>query len=234
VDVEFAANVLDDGSYRINLLQCRPFQCTDGGDVPQMPRGIAKENLLLEASGAVIGQSRDCRIDRFIYVAPEIYGQLAVNDRHQVARLIGRITRAAEKAGRRTTMLLGPGRWGTTSPSLGVPIRFSDISTVSVLCEIVAMREGLVPEVSLGTHLFGEMVEMDILYLALFPDREGNLLNEAFFASAPNRLTELVPDAEKWLNCVRVIDSSDVDGSAVRLTANTIEQRVVCYLERTG
>jgi hypothetical protein len=49
-------------------------------------------------------------------------------------------------------MLLGPGRWGTASPDLGVPVQFAEINHVSVLCEIVTMRENLIPDVSLGTH----------------------------------------------------------------------------------
>ena len=73
------------------------------------------------------------------------------------------------RGGAGTIMLLGPGRWGTSSPSLGIPVSFVDINRVSVLCEIVAMREDLVPDVSLGTHFLSELVEMDMLYLALFP-----------------------------------------------------------------
>jgi len=130
-------------------------------------------------------------------------------------------------------MLLGPGRWGTTTPSLGVPVSFAEINTVSALCEIVAMREDLIPDVSLGTHFFNELVELDILYLALFPDREGNFLNEEFFEKAPNRLTRLVPSAANWAHVVRVIDTADLDGRGqVQLNANNLNQRVVCYRTR--
>jgi pyruvate,water dikinase len=78
-------------------------------------------------------------------------------------------------------MLIGPGRWGTTSPELGVPVRFAEINNAAVLCELVVMREGLVPDVSLGTHFFSDLVETDILYLAVFPQRQDNRLNEKFF-----------------------------------------------------
>ena len=54
-------------------------------------------------------------------------------------------------------------------PMLGVPVSFSEIDTVAVLCEIVAMRENLVPDVSLGTHFFNDLVEMDMLYFAVDP-----------------------------------------------------------------
>ena len=256
VDVEFTANFLEKGQYKINLLQCRPFQCKGGGVVPEPPERIAAADLVLEAKGAVIGQSRVAEIDRLIYVVPAAYGRLPISDRHSIARLLGRITHVEEGAENScrvgaqhprnsfsfvgasthptTIMLLGPGRWGTTSPSLGVPINFSDISPVSILCEIVTMREGLVPDVSLGTHLFGEMVEMDMLYLALFPGKEGNFLNDGFFADAPSRLADLLPDdAAKWGDVVRVIDAADLDdGVAVKLNANTMAQRVVCYIER--
>ncbi|MCK4600837.1 MAG: pyruvate, phosphate dikinase [Phycisphaerae bacterium] len=235
VDVEFTANFLDDRQYKINLLQCRPFQGKGGGTVPELPRQTPRKDIILEAHGAVIGQSREAEIDRLIYVAPSAYGQLPISDRYRIARLIGQITHIEEANKSATTMLLGPGRWGTTTPSLGVPISFSDINTVSALCEIVAMREGLVPEVSLGTHLFSEMVELDILYLALFPSQEGNFLNSDFFEEAPNRLAELLPDAAKWADTVRIIDAADLDGGiTVKLNANTIDQKVVCYLEHAG
>ncbi len=127
-------------------------------------------------------------------------------------------------------MLIGPGRWGTTTPSLGVPVSFAEIDTVSVLCEIVAMREDLVPDVSLGTHFFNELVELDILYLALFPGREGNEWSREYFEhSANNRLAELVPEAADWSHAIRVIDVRA--GACMRLNANSMNQKVVCYAD---
>jgi len=95
-------------------------------------------------------------------------------------------------------MVLGPGRWGTSSPSLGIPVSFTDINRVSILCEIVAMHENLVPDVSLGTHFLNELVEMNMLYLALFPDRGNNYWSKDFFENSPSKLLDLLPAAEKW------------------------------------
>ena len=235
VDTEFTANFLPDGRHTINLLQCRPFQCQDGGAVPDLPENIDRADVIASAAGAVIGHGRAIKLDRLIYVVPAVYSELSVSDRYHVARLIGKVVHAEEQQKPENIMLLGPGRWGTTTPWLGVPINFADISTVSVLCEIVAMREGLVPDVSLGTHLFGEMVEMDMLYVALFPEKDGNSLNDDFFTTARNRLTDLVPDADKWVDCVRVIDTADIDGGVtIKLNANTLDQKVVCYIDRRG
>ncbi len=234
VETEFTANFLDESGYKINLLQCRPFQYKGGGSVPQAPDRLATKDILLEARGAVIGQSRQTEIDRFIYIRPLVYGQLPIGERYQVAQLIGQIAHSDQADVPKTIMLLGPGRWGTSMPSLGVPIRFSQISSVSVLCEIVAMREGLVPEVSLGTHIFNEMVEMNMLYLALFPSREGNFINEDFFESVDNRLAELFPEQERWAKVVRVIDACTLGQKTVRLYADTVEQRALCYFEHSG
>jgi len=232
VDVEFTMNFTADGTYKVNLVQCRPLQVAGGGVITDAPAALASEDILLEAHGAVIGQSRSISIDRIIYIVPSVYGQLPLGDRYAVARLVGRLAHAKDSPDARTIMLLGPGRWGTTTPSLGVPVRFADINTVSVLCEIVAMRDDLVPDVSLGTHFLNELVEMDMLYLALFPTRSDNSLSKTFFEGRPNRLAALAPDAANWAHAVRVIDLADIDGGrGIRLHANTLTQKVVCYLE---
>jgi len=233
VDVEFTANFFPDSTYKINLVQCRPLQVKGGGPVTGPAPHIEKKDLVVEAHGAVIGQSRLITIDRMIYVEPALYGQLPVAERYAVARLIGRLSHDASGAGK-SIMMLGPGRWGTTTPSLGIPARFADINTASVLVEIVAMRDDLVPDVSLGTHFLNELIEMDILYLALFPTRQDNYLDKEFFASAPNRLADVAPDAAAWAPMVRLIDAADLGGAALRLHANTLKQTVLCYLERAG
>ena len=233
VDIEFTANFINDKDYRINLLQCRPQQAKDSASIELPDVSVEDKDRIMEAHGAVVGQSRVDKIERFIYVVPEIYGKTPVNSRHEIARLIGNINRSdtpGNSAG--NTMIIGPGRWGTSSPSLGIPVSFSDINKVSILCEIVAMHEHLVPDVSLGTHFLNELVELDMLYLALFPNQGENYLNTEFFESAPNRLLELVPSAEKWKDAVRVIDASDVvaDG-CIRIIADALNQSVRCYRE---
>ncbi|MFA6135518.1 MAG: PEP/pyruvate-binding domain-containing protein [Phycisphaerae bacterium] len=230
VDVEFTANFFNDGSYKINLVQCRPFQVKGGGVAIETP-DIRRKDMILEAHGAVIGQSRSMAIQRLIYVVPAVYGAMPISDRHNLARVIGRLTHV-DGAEPPTIMLLGPGRWGTTTPSLGVPVTFADINTVSVLCEIVAMREDLIPDVSLGTHFFNELVEMDMLYLALFPTRQDNFLNKDFFEQAPNKLAQLLPDAASWSHAIRVIDSCDLPAAeAIRLNANALDQKVITWVQ---
>ncbi len=234
VDVEFTLNFTDERSYKIHIVQCRPLPVR-GMEAPR-PAGatVAKADTIIAASGAVIGHSRHVRIDRFVYVVPSAYSRLTLQDRYEVARLIGRINQAGEMPAGSCTMLLGPGRWGTSDPFLGIPVTFAEINRAAVLCEIVAMHEHLVPDVSLGTHFLNEVVETDMLYLALFPQRGNNYLSTEWFENAPNRLLQIVPKAGQWADAIRVIDVAGApkgDGS-VFLDADPFEQRVICYFER--
>ena len=137
--------------------------------------------------------------------------------------------------GARNTLLLGPGRWGTSTPSLGVPVSFAEIDKVSAICEIIGVGMPVVPDVSLGTHFFNDLVEANMLYLAVHPTRRGDSLNLKFLAGARNRLAELLPEDAEWAGVVRVIDFPDAgDGRVPYLNANSFRQRVVCYLASSG
>lgn len=231
VDIEFTANFLPDDSYRINLVQCRPLQVREGGRIVPVPEGLPAEDVILKVQGTIVGQSSFTTVDRMIYVVPAAYMELPIADRYSVARLIGMLTHAEEGEARKTLMLLGPGRWGTSTPSLGVPVSFAEINTVSVLCEIVGTQGAVVPDVSLGTHFFNDLVESNMLYFAIFLGKKGNFLNEEFFAGERNRLLDLFPEEDRWSDIVRVIDVPHIPGGQVLyLNANSPGQRAVCYL----
>mgnify|MGYP006967018462 FL=1 len=116
-------------------------------------------------------------------------------------------------------------------PSLGVPVKFREINTVSVLCEIVEMNVNLIPDVSLGTHFFNDIVEFKLLYLALFPHRGEDVLNRPLLESMSNRLFDLSPGDSKWSDAVKVIDARDMPpGKVLFINANTLTQRARCYI----
>lgn len=230
VDVEFTVNFLEDGTYRINVVQCRPLQVKEGGPVGAAPDNVPASRVLLESRGPVIGRSRRSLVDRLVYVDPEAYARLSQQDRYALARLIGRIAHCEEGRDQPVLALIGPGRWGTTTPSLGIPVSFAEIDTASVLCEVVSMDGDLIPDVSLGTHFFNDMIEADILYLALFPDRDGNSLGQAAIDTAPNTLSSLLPDAASWESVIRVIDApTDPPAGDLLFHADSLAQHVLCY-----
>ncbi|HNS19717.1 MAG TPA: PEP/pyruvate-binding domain-containing protein [Sedimentisphaerales bacterium] len=235
VDVEFTLNFVDRDRYRIHVVQCRPLP-VKGTETPRPPEvEVPRADAIIEASGAVVGHSRHTQISRFVYVTPALYSRLSFQDRYEVARLLGKINLACESLVDGALMYLGPGRWGTSDPFLGIPVAFAEVNRAAVLCEIVQMHENLVPDVSLGTHFLNELVETDMLYLALFPDRGNNYLRADLFESSPNRLLQLVPKAGRWVDVVKVVDACETPGGngGIFLSADAFKQKVVCYFART-
>jgi hypothetical protein len=228
VDIEFTVNFASDGSYRINLLQCRPLQIReDLLTVPALP-SIDEGQAIITVHGGIVGHSRRVYLDCLIYVEPEAYAVLSETQRYSVARLVGKLTHSAQRSGLEAVMLLGPGRWGTSTPSLGIPVSFAEINTVCILCEITSREEGLSPDLSLGTHFFGDLVEMDMLYLGFVSGNEGNVLNKDFFSTASNRLTELLAESSAWSGLVKVVEASP--GKRIVMHADTMRQRAMVWI----
>ncbi|MER2552021.1 MAG: PEP/pyruvate-binding domain-containing protein [Thauera sp.] len=202
VEIEFALNFVPDGGYRINLLQCRPMQVRSVEGVHDVKPPVDAPRLL-EARGAVIGPSRAIRPDRIVLVRPAAFAALDQAQRMAVTRVLGRLNALP---GEHCVLMLGPGRWGSRDPFLGIPVLFSEINRVAALCEIVAMHAHLVPDVSLGTHFLNELIEADLLYFALFPKLTGNTLDEAAILRWPNRLEALLPADAQWSRVIHVAE----------------------------
>jgi hypothetical protein len=234
VDIEFTANFLSEKDFRINVVQCRPFQCTPEIRAVTEPAAVAGADVLLRTRGPIIGQGVCRPIGRIVHVSPAAYGHMAMADRYSVARLMGELTRGGtrEDGG---VFLIGPGRWGTKMASLGIPVSFPEIRHAAVLCEVVAMHEGLTPDLSLGTHFFNDLVEMEIVYLALFPGKSGYALDEEALQRAPNRLLELAPAAGRFAQAVRVVEARDLrPGAQLCLSVDPLRQEALLFFAAAG
>ncbi len=227
VDVEFTVNFLGADDYRINLLQCRPFHFAGELTHIPFPEDLPAESTILRTTGPLVGRSRATELDRIVFVEPGRYAALPLEEKFAVARLIGRI--ANQPGATRSTMLMGPGRWGTRMPELGIPVTFTEIKGVSVLCEIAEMHEGLSPDLSLGTHFFNDLVEMDVLYIGLSPEREDSALNEELLLQLPNKLAKILPDDAGYADTVHVIDSEDLGTAWILLRADAIDQKGIVF-----
>ncbi|MBN2716165.1 MAG: pyruvate, phosphate dikinase [Deltaproteobacteria bacterium] len=214
VEIEFTSTVQSDNSIRLNIVQCRPFQISLNDQFPKAPERTEtnERHTVLKANGAILGKSRHQLIDRIIFVVPEAYSILPEQQKYQVAQLIGQLTelpasfRCSDDDKGCNVALIGPGRWGTRMPSLGVPITSSSLGHTSVMCELDIMHEGLIPDLSLGTHFFHELVESNILYIGYFSDQQDNHIDLEFFAAKKNQLETLLPAEGRWAQTVRVID----------------------------
>ncbi|MCR5665966.1 MAG: PEP/pyruvate-binding domain-containing protein [Eubacterium sp.] len=207
VDTEFTINISEDGEYSIDLLQCRPLQVPTVKGSAVIPDNLKDEQILLESSGSSMGMCKATQLDIIVYVDAIKYYNMPYKDKDLVARLIGKINWQYHNQ-EKHMMLIVPGRVGTSSPELGVPTRFSDISGYSVICETEESRAGYNPELSYGSHIFQDLVEAEILYTAVFNNK-----NTKHFH--PEKLTlsqDIITDFEKneVLNdIVHVYDVSD-------------------------
>ena len=186
-------------------------------------------DLIIDSTGPVVGQSRHIPIDRIIYVAPEQYAKLKISDRYELARMIGRLSHIDSEIDK-TIMLIGPGRWGTSTPSLGVPVSYPEINTISVLVEIAILNKEMSSDVSLGTHFFNDLIESETLYLGLLPYRKSNIFRTDFFMNSHNELADIYPEAKNGTDVIKVIGpQSAKPGRTLYLYANGIEQRYILY-----
>jgi hypothetical protein len=189
VDVEFTINLSESGEYSVDLLQCRPLQVLKGDFGRTIPKDVPKDRVLLESVGSSMGIPKTFRLDTIVYVDPVNYYNMPYKEKDLVAKLVGSINRKYGDMGRHM-MLIVPGRVGTSSPELGVPTAFSDISAYDVICETEESRAGYNPELSYGSHIFQDLVEAEILYTAIFQGEKTKQYSPEKLASSKDMIDE--------------------------------------------
>jgi hypothetical protein len=209
VDIEFTMNLSENGEYSINLLQCRPLQVFKDTAQVVVPESVPEDNIILESVGSSMGLSRSVPIDLIVYVDPKAYYEMPYVDKTRIARIIGKVNWTFREQGRHM-MLVVPGRIGTSSPELGVPTTFADISEFEAVCEVEEKEAGYNPELSYGSHIFQDLVEADILYTAVFAD-ENTLHFSPDKLSAFRNITADFTDTDSDADIVKVFDMKDAE-----------------------
>ncbi|MEF8848789.1 MAG: PEP/pyruvate-binding domain-containing protein [Candidatus Thermoplasmatota archaeon] len=205
VDVEFAS----DGE-KLYFLQCRPQSQSLDIERKPIPKKVPDRRKLF-ASDRYVTTAQIENIEYIVYVKPEEYANLEKRDEMlKIANLVNKLNTSLPK---RKFILMGPGRWGSRGDiKLGVPVNYGDINNTSLLVEIAKEKGEYTPELSFGTHFFQDLVEADIKYLPLYPDRENNLFNENMLLSPENILSEILPSFKEFSDVVKVIKTSDIVG----------------------
>ncbi|NOH01123.1 MAG: hypothetical protein HND47_03680 [Chloroflexi bacterium] len=192
VDTEFTVRITnpdDQPDVEITLLQCRPQSHIQEANDVQIPVDLHEENIIFSSHtmvphGAVEG------IRYVLFVPSEGYFRLESQDeRAQLERAIGQLNSALKDE---TFIAVGPGRWGTSTPDLGVHVAYSDIYNARALVELAGAEVGASPEPSFGTHFFQDLMEANIYPLAVFLDDANTVFKRDFFYGAPNRLAEFI------------------------------------------
>ena len=205
VDIEFTINPDAKGQCMINLLQCRPLQIFQDTARQEIPTDLDPETVLLDCCHTSMGMSQATPIDYLVYVDPIAYYNMPYNDKQQVAKAIGRINWQLRDLGKKL-LLFAPGRLGTSSPELGVPTIFSDISEFTGIFEIAESKAGYNPELSYGSHMFQDLVENQILYAAVFENESTRLYRPGLLKNLPNVLSELDDESRSLTDILKVYD----------------------------
>ena len=225
VDTEFTINLSENGDYVINILQCRPLQVYKDSEETKMPEGVDPESVIFECRGSSMGLSRTLKLDTIVFVDPAKYYAMPYRDKPRVAQAVGSVNWSVRGQGRKM-LLMAPGRIGTTSPELGVPASFFDISEFSAICEIAVSEAGYNPELSYGSHFFQDLVESGILYNAIFENEKTVAYNPEKLAGCPDAFADLVKNGAGLEDVVKVYDVSALD---VRLCSDLKTERVLCF-----
>jgi hypothetical protein len=117
---------------------------------------------------------------------------------------------------------------------MGIKVSYEDINRTRVLAEIAMREVGIVPEPSFGTHFFNDLVEANIVPLAIDPGSPGTVFREEFFHQCPNALVSLDPGLQSD-GIARVIDvPSCTHGQYLQVYLDGEEQKGVGFLDYPG
>jgi hypothetical protein len=231
VDTEFTVHIRDLHSLtpqlEISLLQCRP-QSHIKETAAHLPQTLYTEDIVFSTRRMVPhGTIND--ICYVIFVSPEGYFSLSSTmERREVGRAVGRLNGIlAEK----NFICVGPGRWGTVNPDLGVYVSYSEIYNTRALIELAGKGIGSAPEPSFGTHFFQDLVEAHIFPLAVYLDDEDAILNRDFFYHTPNRLLDIAPKEKGLEGSLRLISVADFrPNQHIDLVMDNEKGRAVAFL----
>ena len=228
VDVEFTVNFTDDEVPKINVVQCRPLQTKGTETEVVIPRNVVEEQTFFRSEGNFMGGNISQPLKWIIWVDPAEYSCLPVAEKHEIARLVGRLNKRIADKKDSPTMLLGPGRWGTSTPSMGVPVTFSEINNLTALAEVAFTSGNLMPELSFGSHFFQDLVEAGIFYQALFPENKNCFLNKKWLEEQPNSLEGLTPASARFKKVVKVVR---IPEKKLHLMADVVSQQLICFVQ---
>lgn len=160
VEIEFACNLNADRTGDFYLLQIRPIvdsKQTLVEDVAALP-----DDECLLRSHRSLGHGIVDDVSDVVYVKYD--NHFTAMNNPAVAADIERINRQMIDEGR-GYVLIGPGRWGSSDPWLGVPVKWPHISAAKVIVEVALKNYRVDP--SQGTHFFQNLTSFGVGYFTV-------------------------------------------------------------------
>ncbi|MBN2213394.1 MAG: hypothetical protein JW723_04055 [Bacteroidales bacterium] len=158
VEIEFAVTLSHDVQ-RFGFLQLRPVRVFE--DATDNPAEEAAGDRIFISSGTVLGNGMIDNITDIVYAdIPNPDAKIS----YQVASEVEMFNRKLVNENR-PYLMIGYGRWGTSDPAAGIPVRWQQISGVKVIVE-VSVRSANV-EMSQGSHFFHNLTSFRVIYFSL-------------------------------------------------------------------
>ncbi len=157
VEIEFAVDLDDSARGILYVLQVRPQAGTQRAAVVA-PVNLSPDAVLCRTDVS-LGNGVFQGIRDIIYVKRDFLEHGGVR---AAAEEIGALNEALKE---RRYMLIGPGRWGSSDPHLGIPVVWSQISGAQIIVETIF--EGRSVEPSQGSHFFHNVLSLQLGYLTL-------------------------------------------------------------------
>ena len=182
VEIEFAGNIFpkptEDGRKGVVYwLQIRPI--VDQKEMLDDSITEVPDEEVLMRSDAALGHGMMDGVRYLVYVRPDTFNTLRTRD---IAEEVGRINEKFSAAGE-PYILIGPGRWGTSDPSLGIPVRWAQISGARVIAE--SALPGFRIEPSQGTHFFQNLTSFGTGYFTIDPRGGNGFIDMEYIESLP-------------------------------------------------
>ena len=162
VEIEFAADLdRGDRAALFNVLQIRPISSVNSFNSVDWS-SLDTEGALL-SSGCAIGPGMIQGVRDVVYLRRQNFNVLKTRE---MATEMTAINNRMREEGR-NYVLIGYGRWGSSIPSLGVPVQWSNISEAKVIVECCLENFRIDP--SQGTHFFQNMTSFNAGYVNVNP-----------------------------------------------------------------
>ena len=163
VEIEFAVDFgkTSNSTSMFNVLQIRPISSSELAEQVNWDE-IDTANAFLFSSCA-IGPGRISGIKDIVYLKEENFDVLKTQEMAEQLKLLNDKMRNEERG----FVLIGFGRWGSSIPSLGVPVKWSEISEAKMIVE--CSLENFQVDPSQGTHFFQNMTTLGAGYVNVNP-----------------------------------------------------------------
>lgn len=208
VDIEYTVNMDETGDFVVNLLQCRPLYTSKKSKQVDFSK-IEWDDIFFDIKDSSMGASDRRPVDVVIQVDPVLYYSYPYNKKYDVVSAIHKINRHYQdrKGTKDNIMLMTPGLIGTSSPELGVPVAFGDISNFSIICEVADNRVGYMPELSYGSHMFQDLVEAEMIYCAIWNNQKTLSFRPELLLDKPDIFLKICPEYPELAGMISVRES---------------------------